>query len=263
MLAHYEAGDPENPLVTLAHGVCDVSLQWVDLMKHLSSKYFVIAFDSLGHGLSPRYSAEELEVPGDSMMNALEEALDYQEKLHGKKAVMIAHSMGAAVSSKLATYRPDLFTGLILEDPAWLSDEQAEQYKESADEQVENSKVWRSDCLASLKDNVALRPHWDVPSQSAWVYGKSLVDPALLKRGIVSFPEPWREIAAKISVPTLVLTSDTDEVLIGTDGAQAIRDLGNPALSVEILPGTSHGLRLDAPQAYEKLVDAQLAQWIG
>ena len=262
MLAHYEAGDPDHPMIVLVHGVCNAGVQWVDLIRHLSDRYFVIAFDSLGHGVSPRFPDGELDSPADSSALALEEALDYVERLHNKKPVVIAHSMGGAMSSKLSIRRPDLFAGLILEDPAWLSTEQAAGYRERAGEQIELGKKWRTNPAAALRGNMELRPHWDSQSHAAWIYAKTLVDPRLLAAGIVSFPEPWREVAQAISVPSVIVTSDTDEVLIGTSGIQAIAELGNPALRTEIIPNVGHAVSEDAPEEFCALVDKYLAQWL-
>lgn len=262
MLAHYEVGDPRNPMVVCVHGVCDVSAQWADLMQRLADRYFLIAFDSLGHGLSPRYTQAELATPGDAAMDTLAQALEFQEHLHGKRAAVIAHSMGAAISSKLAAHRPELFAGLLLEDPAWLNDQQRAGYLSRSAEQVALSTIWRGDPVKNLKDNVHLRPHWSSTSHTAWAYGKTLVDPRLIATGVVSFPEPWEEVAAAITVPTVVITSDTDSVLVGKTGAAAIAQLANPAINVEIIPGTSHTVRLDAPEEFYATVNQHLSAWL-
>ncbi|MDD7464658.1 MAG: alpha/beta hydrolase [Actinomycetaceae bacterium] len=258
MLAHYEAGNPSNPMVAFVHGVCDVGAQWAELMQHLADRYFLIAFDSLGHGLSERYTQEDLASPADAAMAALAEALEYQEKLHGKRAAVIAHSMGAAISSKLAVHRPELFTGLILEDPAWLNDQQRAGYLNRSAEQVELSNMWRNDPVENLRNNTLERPHWSSTSHTAWAYGKTLVDPNLIATGVVSFPDAWEDVAAAITVPTVVITSNTDRVLVGEAGAAAIAQLANPVLSVEMIPDAGHGVRLDAPESFYAIVDRQL-----
>ena len=261
MLAHYVAGDPAAPLVVLVHGVCDGAAGWVRLVKHLADRYFVVAFDSLGHGLSRRYRDDELEVPGDSGMRELESSLEYVEKLYGQTAIVIAHSMGAAMSSKLSTLRPDLFKALILEDPAWLSDSQAQGYRDRAEEQVKMCAQWHENSLETIAANVDLRPHWDAASHAGSAFAKALVDPRLLATGIVSFPDPWLEIVRAMAVPTVVIVSDTDEVLVQAEDIAAIENLHNSALTIEMLPGASHGIRLDTGEKYEAIVDRYLAQW--
>lgn len=259
MLSYYVAGNPEKPLVVLVHGVCDASTTWVDTINHLKSDYLVIALDSLGHGTSPRYQPAELPEPAVAGERELEETLEFLEETYGKTVAVVAHSMGAAMVSELSTRRPDLFRGLILEDPAWLSDTQKQGYLDRRHDQVELSQMWRGDPLQTLVGNLELRPHWNAASHFGWAFAKALVDPALLEVGIVSFTRPWQEVAAELSVPTTVITSDTDEVLVGLDGAKTIREVGNPALKVEIIPGQDHALRLGAPQAFFAILDRDLA----
>ena len=55
-------------------------------------------------------------------------------------------------------------------------------------------------------------------------------------------------------MPTLVLTSDTDEVLIGTAGVNEINSIGNPSLQVGVIPGVPHALRRSAPVEFNSLV---------
>lgn len=259
MLSYYVAGEVGNPLVVLVHGVCDSSSAWVDLINHLSEHYFVIALDSLGHGTSRRLRDSELADPGEATAKELELTLEHLEELYGQTPMIVAHSMGAAVSSYLCVRRPELMKALFLEDPAWLSSSQAAGYRQRAHEQVmlcENT--WQSDPVETLKGNRELRPDWSAASHYGWALGKGLVDPRLLGTGIVSFLKPWREIAGALRVPTMVVTSDTDEVLIGLAGVEAITKLANPFVETQIIPGTGHGVRLGASEQYHALLDAWL-----
>ena len=262
MLAYYAAGNPENPMIVLVHGVCDSATAWADLTAHLAQRYFVVALDSLGHGLSRRYRDGELAAPGDAAIAEMESTLEYLEQLYERKPIVISHSMGAAITSKLSTLRPDLLRGMILEDPAWLSEEQKAGYRERAQEQVATSQeLWRADPAGTVRGNHEQRPNWSAASHFGWAFGKALVDERLLATGIVSFPDDWREIARRICVPALVVTSDTNEVLIGIEGVSAIAELGNAAIATAIIPGTGHGVRLSKPEEFHALVDEQLAQW--
>lgn len=259
MLSHYVSGEPQNPMVVLVHGVCDSASAWVDLINHLSEHYFVIALDSLGHGTSRRLRDSELDDPGEATANELELTLEHLEELYGQTPMIVAHSMGAAVSSYLCVRRPELMKALFLEDPAWLSPAQAAGYRQRAGEQVARcERTWQANPVETLADNVAQRPGWSAASHYGWALGKGLVDPRLLGTGIVSFLKPWREIAGALRVPTMVVTSDTDEVLIGLAGVEAITKLANPLVETQIIPGTGHGVRLSAPEQFHALLDAWL-----
>lgn len=257
MLSYYVAGDWGKPLVVLVHGVCDSALCWVDTINHLKENYLVVALDSLGHGTSPRYRSAELHDPTAAGERELERTVTHLRELYGPP-VVIAHSMGAAMASELSTRHPELFRGLILEDPAWLDEDQKRGYFDRRFEQVERGEVWRANPVRTLEDNRALRPHWNAASHFGWALGKALVDPGVLASGIVSFTRPWQEVVAAITVPTTVITSDTDSVLVGIDGAQEIRALANPWVKVEIVGGQDHALRLGAPDAFFRIIDRDL-----
>lgn len=264
MLSYYVAGNPQNPMVALVHGVCDSASAWVDLMLRLRERYLVVAFDSLGHGTSRSLSDGELADPTKASARELAQTLEHLEGIYHKKPVIVAHSMGAAISSVLSLRRPELVRALFLEDPAWLSDEQAAGYRERAGEQVEiREKLWSGNPVETLSANIERRPFWDTPSLYGWAFGKALVDSRLLATGIVSFLQPWREVAAALSVPTMVVTSDTDEVLIGSDGVAAIEALGNANIETTVIPGTDHGVRLGAPEAYQSVLEKWLTRFAG
>lgn len=259
MLSHYVSGEPQNPLVVLVHGVCDSALAWVDLLNHLHDRYFVVAVDSLGHGTSRRLRDTELADPTAASATELALTLQYLEQLYGQTPVIVAHSMGAAIASYLGGYHPELMKALFLEDPAWLSPAQAAGYRQRAGEQVARCEhTWQANPVETLADNVAQRQGWSAASHYGWAFGKGLVDSRLLATGIVSFREPWPEIVAALHVPTKVITSDTDEVLIGPAGVEAINQVGNPLVQTEVIPGTGHGVRLGAPEQYH----ASLEEWL-
>lgn len=262
MLSYYTAGNPDAPMVALVHGVCDSGVAWVDLVNRLVDRYLVIALDSLGHGTSRRFTDDELHQPGEASAHELECTIEHLRTLYGKTPIVIAHSMGAAISSYISVSRPDLIRGLFLEDPAWLSEEQASGYVERASEQVTTSmNLWRKDATGTVAGNVEERPGWDAASHYGWAFGKALVDPRLLATGIVSFSPPWREIARAINVPTLVVTSDTSEVLVGTQGVEDIAELGNPHIETAVIAGTGHGVRLSKPEEYQRVLDEWLTQF--
>lgn len=260
MLAYYSSGNPVNPMVVLLHGFCDSSVTWVDLANHLNNRYFVVAIDNLGHGLSPRFSSQQLQDPFQSCVTAVRDTLQYLIKLYGKTPVAIGHSMGGAIFSVLAGTTPQLFAGLVVEDPAWLSPIKRQEFIANADAGFEQSKIWRDDPNLTVAHIAHDRPAWNNDQRFAWALSKAQVDPRLVRTGVVTFTEPWQDVAQKIAVPTLVITSNTDSVLIGEEGIAAIHKLANHNLSTEIVPNVDHSVRLSDPQTYDRIVDHWLAQ---
>ena len=90
--------------------------------------YRVVAVDARGHGLSPRWEPAQLERAGEVLVEDLIAVLEELEAASCGRAalglptpaapVVIGHSMGAATAMVAAVRRPDLVTGVVLEDPA-------------------------------------------------------------------------------------------------------------------------------------------------
>ena len=81
-------------------------------------------------------------------------------------------------------------------------------------------------------------------------------------RDLTAYDELELDTLGEKKTALFVIISDTDEVLVQKDDVAAIEDLHNDALTIEMIPGASHGIRLDAGQVYDELVDRYLAVWM-
>lgn len=196
---------------------------------------------------------------------------------HRTKAILIGHSMGGSVVASVASRRPDLVSGIILEDPAWNSPEQEAEYRTHTDEYLSYAKrVWLGNPVATVTQNVEERglrtPDFDQPGSDGshgwtaadhhgWAFAKPLVDLNLIASGVTSVSQPWQEIAQALTVPTVVITSNGSEIVVGKRGAAEIAALGNPYISVEFIDGVGHNIRHSAPSEYVAIVDRYLTQW--
>ncbi|MGV4327000.1 alpha/beta hydrolase [Trueperella pyogenes] len=240
------------PLVVLCHGVTDNAASLSDLVRRLAPEYRIVALDCLGHGLSRRFHDDELAAPLDSALVALEDALEVLVQEHGP-ALVIGHSMGGALASRLATKRPELFTGLICEDPAWLSPEQASSYKTSLPRIRASHEDIRRDPAAALAANRCAYPDWPEDERPGWLAGKLQVDPDFLAVGEMGYVD-WCEWVGEIAVPTLVVSSDGEDVLLGHSGLAKIDALGNSHIATALLPGCGHCVRRDNAQGFSDLI---------
>lgn len=255
-LAYVAAGDPSQPLVVLVHGVTNGAAQWVDCVAGLKDRFFVVALDLLGHGLSPRIDPARSPFP--QLHASFAATLEGLVRLHGP-AIVIAHSMGGALASLVENEHPEWFQGLVLEDPAWLSDEQKAEYLAAAADNVKALEQCTAQPLETLRQFASDYP-WLSPSECAgWYLNKPFVDPELIRTGIVTFDQPWQGVAQALSVPTLVISSDTDQVLVSPEDQAEIASWGKENLRVEIIPGVSHTLRRDNPEAFHDLMETFIA----
>jgi pimeloyl-ACP methyl ester carboxylesterase len=110
---HYEDdGDPDAPPILVLHGITQSTATWGWLVPHLAGEHRVVRLDFRGHGRSGR-TPGEYHFPG-----YVADATATCERVLGRPAVVIGHSLGGGTAAALAQTRPDLVRGVVLEDPA-------------------------------------------------------------------------------------------------------------------------------------------------
>ena len=99
------AGDPEAPVVLLAHGFSLDMSSWWAVWPELAKDFRVIALDLRSHGASGR------AVHGDLSLRAMgrDLAAVLEAVAPDRRAVVVGHSMGAVAILALAEQRPELF----------------------------------------------------------------------------------------------------------------------------------------------------------
>lgn len=110
---HYTRTGGDKPPIILSHGVTDNGLCWTPVAKQLEKKFDVIMVDARGHGLS--------EFSNDFSVNIMaKDLVELIESLNlSHRPILMGHSMGAQISTHVASIEPQLIKLLILEDPAW------------------------------------------------------------------------------------------------------------------------------------------------
>jgi esterase len=104
-------GDPGAPPVLLLHGIASSGHTWDWLVATLTSTHSVLRLDFRGHGRSGR-------APGAYQMpDYVSDAVAVCEQLVKRPCVVVGHSLGGATAAALAQQRPDLVSGIVLEDP--------------------------------------------------------------------------------------------------------------------------------------------------
>jgi pimeloyl-ACP methyl ester carboxylesterase len=252
-LAVHEYGDADRPVLLVLHGITDSGECWPDLVDRLGSAYRIIAPDALGHGQSARFTSEELAAddPAEIMYGAFESLLE-----DVGPALVMGHSMGGGQAGALAARRPDLVRAAVLEDPVWFDpwDGEDDRLRERIALVEELAGSEEAAIARARQEN----PTWPESEYRPWARAKTAVDMTFVRAGVGVLHTPWREIAAAIRPPTLIITGDR-EVILHEPTLAAIAALGNPALEVHVVPGAGHGIRRDHAEAFHALVDPWLA----
>ena len=242
----------------LSHGVTDNAASLAAEHRRWQDLYDVTSVDARGHGLSARFTPAQLADPVAVMVEDLIALVE--DRGHEAPCILIGHSMGGAVSAAAAAARPDLVDAVILEEPAWLSDEQAASYRAGAPALADRMARICNDPGRALTENREAYPAWDLEEACAWLQGKVQVDRDFVRTGEVSVRTPWTGVAAALTVPTLLVTSDGGDVLIGADGLETVRLLGNPVIRTAVVPGASHCVRRDRAQGFHAVCDPFLEE---
>lgn len=109
-----EAGPPSAPRLLLIHGASsNLRELWGPLAGAFASTHRVIAYDrpGMGHSTRPRREGETLALQARMAARVLEQTGD-------GPAIVVGHSLGAAVSLRLALDHPHLVSGMVLIAPA-------------------------------------------------------------------------------------------------------------------------------------------------
>ena len=240
---YYRTGDGSKPAVVLLHGFTDYGLCWSRVAKELEDDYDVVMIDAVGHGHSGgtehgfrgRASGDVLAVIAGLGLN--------------RPAVM-GHSMGAGTAAEVAAKSPEVVRALLLEDPGW-------RYVQptSNDPVADNgggsraalgTPSWRAWATAfknlskeeRYAETVIERPEWHEAELGPWAEAKALLDFAVFDEPRSVGVQPWREIASKITAPTLLITANPER------GGIVTPETAKEAL--ELLP---HGRTVNFPEA--------------
>ena len=112
---------------------------------------------------------------------------------------------------------------------------------------------------AALAENRKDYSSWSLAEACGWLQGKLQVDLDFVALGEVSPRQPWEQIARSLKMPTLLITSDGEDVLIGSQRLKEIENLGNHNLKTVIIPGTRHCVRREKEAEFYALCDDFLA----
>jgi UDP-N-acetylglucosamine 3-dehydrogenase len=257
---YWRTGDGSKPAVVLAHGFSDYGLCWTPVARALERDYDVIMVDARGHGLT--------DAPETGYTTPVR-AADLAELVRAlglEKPAVLGHSMGASTAAAAAAAYPDLFGRVLLEDPAWwneenprhtMSEEERELWLKERQQTIIAQKRLSREALIELCREQS--PGWQEAELGPWAISKQLLSPYVVASPEPN-PKPWREIAAEIAVPTLLITADTEKGAIVTPEVAEAAQALNPKIEVAHIGGAGHSIRREAFDAYVDIVKDFLAR---
>lgn len=254
------APNPKGTIVAF-HGVSDNGASLADIGARWGEQWRVVLVDTLGHGLSPRFSPQQLQAPFQSALQAAAETVRVEASQSvGGQVVLFGHSMGGAIAAGVARDHPQLVRAVVLEDPALLTPTQEATYKNNAGESVgglEHISRDQSGAIANLLLAQQAYRNWPLSEYGPWAQAKTQVDRDFIATGVVGLA--GREIIKELQVPTLVLTGDGPDVLLGQAGLEKLATYANPHLHTALISGATHCVRRDKSEKFQQAVNSFLA----
>ena len=236
-LHYHRTGSGGRPLILL-HGFSDSGLCWTRVARELQAEYDIVMPDARGHGRSER---------GGAAFDASQRARDAAGLIRGlglDHVALAGHSMGAQTAAEVAATQPDLAACVVLEDPPWRD---AMQTAPGRWDYIRHAQeLPREEVPAYCRQ---LHPTWDDAEVGPWVDAKRHFDLSLLDAPRPGSLRPWREIAAAIRCPMLLLTADPDlGAIVTPEAGQEAARLARGR--VEGIAGAGHNIRREQYQAY-------------
>ncbi|WP_395803697.1 alpha/beta fold hydrolase [Archangium minus] len=228
---------PNGTTVVLLHGKNFAGGHWEDTIRALSERGFrVVVPDQIGFGKSSK--PERFQFTFQALATHTRELLD---TLRVERAVVVGHSMGGMLATRLALMFPERFSGLVLVNPIGLEDWKRVVPYRTID-------AWYQNELKSTPESVReymrvsyfggqWKPEYDklVQMQAGWLRGpdrERISWVSSLTYDMV-FTQPVVHEFPDVRVPTLLIIGQRDRTALGRAWApESVRDsLGDyPAL---------------------------------
>lgn len=236
----------------LVHGLTEAGTAWPDLVHHWGDRWDVHGPDLRGHGLSPRFTDDEL-VSAPAVL--LDDVIAVVDAL-AEPVALVGHSLGGLLALRAALARPDRVWALVLEDPTKPSGTGPDPTIVAGNEQFLDSMADDASRAAQM-ERMLTQTSWSRAEVEAWAACKPLVDREYIRRGLSLGGPEWEGLFNRLTMPTLLL--------IPPEAVMAPRPeaLHNELVRTVVIPGSGHCVRRDQPARYHQEVDAFLAQaWV-
>ncbi len=242
--------------ILFLHGFSDNGDCWNPIVAALGDRWGSLALDARGHGKSglPDGAHGRVEQATDAAM-----VLD-AVTLPAGGAIVVGHSMGAGTAIELASIRPDLVRGLVLEDPVLRTPEDGPRNRPAPPDPGAPQPP-RPTIAERIAQGRADNPRWADDEFEAWARSKDeLADEFTQRRG----PEdtPALAVLNAVSCPVLLVRGDPDRGSIVTPAAAVAAVAAGAGRVREVhIEGVGHSVRREARDRFLVAFGAFLGEY--
>ncbi len=192
-----EDGDPSAPPLLLLHGIVGSRATWEWLVPELAGRFLVLRLDFRGHGRSER-------APGRyTAAGYVADAVAALEQAARGPCVVVGHSLGGATAAAIAQRRPDLLTGVVLEDPPLGSMTVAERVSLEGNALLDGFRFLREAIPQVQQAQLTVDALVDVIAATPHTSGGGTFGDVLLADGVASMAASLLEVDASVLDPVL------------------------------------------------------------
>jgi N-formylmaleamate deformylase len=240
-LHYYRTGSGKLPPMVLIHGYTDNGLCWTDLALALEKKYDIIMIDLRGHGLS------DAPKTGYDINDNVADVVGLIKALKLEHPVIIGHSLGGSITAIMAAQYPDIPQKAVLIDPPGLVNPLFEP-----GDAMNRARNWFTSDMSYLKklskeqlirEAAKRHPAISEAARARWADSKMQMKPQIID-SVLTIP-PLKSYLPKITVPTLILKADANDVVKKTEiDAVSV----NPNIKIVHIKGAGHLVHLEKPE---------------
>ncbi len=226
----------------LVHGITGWWRTWWRVGPALAERgWRVVAVDQRAHGRSPAGEPGTI----DDLASDLEAAID--RHADAPVGALIGHSLGAAVSQRLASRRPDIAERMVLEDPPGRARHADSEWLEHLCREIEAARERPEE---EVRRELTEHPSWLEEDARQDVEGRALTRADVI---VASMRQPRgfdvADLAAEIRIPTRYVLASLDRSVFPEEPRRRLR-ANLPAGSDIVELEGGHTLHRDAFDAY-------------
>ncbi len=241
-LPYVEQGNPDGRAVLFLHGFAGSCHSFDQVLPLLPSSFHALAYSQRGHGDASQPQR------GYRLQDFASDAREFLDLFGLQEAVVVGHSMGAAVAMKFALDYPNLTTGLVLAGSGLpkQGDRAVQNFWDSTVSRLEDPVD--PAFVRSFIENTFARP---IPSD---VFEKivrdSLKVPAHVWKEAYKnrMEEDFTGEIGKIHAPTLIIWGDRDTKTNRSEQEALLA--GIPGSKLLVYQGAGHELHYEEPERF-------------
>jgi pimeloyl-ACP methyl ester carboxylesterase len=234
MSLYFESTGEGSPALVFTHGLAADHITWQAQVEHFSQKHRVVTWDLRGHGKSDG-------TPGPCRLADLAADLgEVLDRAGEKRAVLVGHSAGGVVVMRFTLDHPERAAGIVLVGTASECNARGFDYYDQLATLAEQGEI------ATVRRRLGVGSEADgAPPFDARTFSQVCRAMGHLHH------EPLTPRLAEIRCPALILVGEKD--FLGAGGS-VIMSRVLPDARLEIVPGRGHGLFLEDPAGFNRLV---------